>query len=351
MSFDIDIRKSFGSFELNSRVKSEGGIVGLLGASGCGKSMTLQCIAGVIKPDKGHIIVNDRVLFDSDSGIDLVPQKRRVGFLFQNYALFPNMTVEQNINCGLLGIKDDSLNKEIRKERVAEMINKMRLEGLEKQKPAQLSGGQQQRVALGRILIGKPDIIMMDEPMSALDNYLQEKLRMELVEYLRDYNKDTIIVSHDRNEAYEMCDSIAVMDKGEILVKDETKKVFAAPGCRVAATLTGCKNIADAEKISDREIYVPSWGVTLKTEETVKDGLCAIGIRAHHFYSDKEENSYPVRITEVVEQPFEWVAKFRYEGQDQESEPVWWRISKNEPFDPETDHLGVCGRDILPLYF
>ena len=132
--------------------------------------MTLRCIAGIIRPDKGRIVLNGRVLFDSEAKIDLPPQKRKVGYLFQNYALFDNMTVEQNIACGISSEK----NRAERKKQVAAMIERMQLTGLEKNKPHQLSGGQQQRVALARILIGKPEIILLDEPFSALDSYLPE---------------------------------------------------------------------------------------------------------------------------------------------------------------------------------
>ena len=168
MSVNVDIKKRLGDFHLQINFEAADIVHGLLGASGCGKSMTLRCIAGVVTPDRGHIEVNGRVLFDSEKRINLTPQQRKVGLLFQNYALFPNMTVEGNLLAALRGQE-----RETAKKKVAEMIRRFRLEGLERHKPSQLSGGQQQRTALARILLTEPEILMLDEPLSALDSYLR----------------------------------------------------------------------------------------------------------------------------------------------------------------------------------
>ena len=169
MSLEVNIEKKLDGFTLRAAFTAGNTSTVLLGASGCGKSMTLRCIAGIVKPDCGRIVLDGRVLFDSAQHIDLPPQQRGVGLLFQNYALFPNMTVEQNIRCGLKAEKDPTA----RRAACAEMLRAMRLEPLAKRCPAQLSGGQQQRAALARILVGKPRILMLDEPFSALDSYLR----------------------------------------------------------------------------------------------------------------------------------------------------------------------------------
>ena len=156
MSLEVNITKKLDGFTLHANFAARSTATAILGASGCGKSMTLRCIAGIVKPDAGRIVLDDRVLFDSAQHIDLPPQQRGVGLLFQNYALFPNMTVEQNVLCGLKAEKD----KAARKARCAEMLQAMRLESLAKRYPAQLSGGQQQRTALARILVGRPKILM-----------------------------------------------------------------------------------------------------------------------------------------------------------------------------------------------
>ena len=170
MSLEVNIEKKLDGFTLRAAFSAGNIPTALLGASGCGKSMTLRCIAGIVKPDKGRIVLDGRVLFDSEQHIDLPPQQRGAGLLFQNYALFPNMTVEQNILCGLKAEKD----RAARQARCAELLRAMRLEPLAKRYPAQLSGGQQQRTALARILAGRPRILMLDEPFSALDSYLRE---------------------------------------------------------------------------------------------------------------------------------------------------------------------------------
>ena len=145
MAVSVDIEKKLHGFTLKVKLESDGSPMGILGASGSGKSMTLRCIAGIQTPDSGRIVVNDKVLFDSEKKINLKPQERKVGYLFQNYALFPTMTVEKNIACGYRG------DKKHLKAKVADYIERYQLNGLEKRYPGQLSGGQQQRVALARI--------------------------------------------------------------------------------------------------------------------------------------------------------------------------------------------------------
>ena len=166
MSLFVDIRKKLKGFSLNVSFETNGDYLGVLGSSGSGKSMTLKCIAGIETPDEGLIILNGKVLFDSKKKINLKPQERNIGYLFQNYALFPNMTVEKNIGIGLKGSKYEKNRK------INEIIEAFHLQGLEKKYPRQLSGGQQQRVALARCIIYKPDVLMLDEPFSALDTYL-----------------------------------------------------------------------------------------------------------------------------------------------------------------------------------
>ena len=176
MSLIVDIHRTLGAFTLDVTFEAENGVTCLLGASGCGKSFTLKCIAGIEKPDSGHIELDGVVLYDSEKHINLPPQERQVGYLFQNYALFPNMTVRQNILCGLHREK----NRAEKAQKLSEMLKLMQLEGLENHRPAQLSGGQQQRVALARILVNEPRMRMLDEPFSALDAHLRDSLKIEL---------------------------------------------------------------------------------------------------------------------------------------------------------------------------
>ena len=221
MALLVDIEKTLGSFHLQVQLEAGDEVLGLCGNSGCGKSLTLRCIAGVENPDRGRIILNGVTLFDSEKHINLSPQKRRTGLLFQNYALFPNMTVRQNIRAGTLR---DQQTEEERSRKVSELMESFGLSELSGHYPRQLSGGQQQRTALARILVSEPQILMLDEPFSALDSELKFHLEAEVREVIRRFGKTVILVSHDRGEAYRLSDRIAMMCDGrteKILSKEE----------------------------------------------------------------------------------------------------------------------------------
>ncbi|MBR0207906.1 MAG: ATP-binding cassette domain-containing protein [Oscillospiraceae bacterium] len=346
MSLHVDIRKRLGSFTLDAAFTAERGIISLLGASGCGKSMTLKCIAGIEKPDEGVIELDGRMLFDSSKGINLPPQARRVGYLFQNYALFPNMTVRQNILCGLNREKD----RAVKEKRLREIVKMMQLEGLEGRKPAQLSGGQQQRVALARILVNDPQILLLDEPFSALDGHLRDSLKVEMRDLLERFGREVLMVTHDRNEAYNMSREIAVMDAGRLLTIKPTKALFADPGSVQAAILTGCKNIARARKLDEHLVEVPEWDIRLETKQRVGDGLCAVGLRAHYFNPSAAQNRFPVRFVEEMEEPFETIIHFRYASQSESSPAVWWRLAKDKKPPQFPAELGIAAANILLLY-
>ena len=192
MSLLVDVSKDYGKFQLNVHFEHNQGILGMLGASGSGKSLTLKLISGILTPDRGKIILDNRVLYDSERKINLPPKKRKVGYLFQNYALFPNMTVEKNILCGLHWEKD----KRRKREKMQSVIELLRIKELLKKYPAQLSGGQQQRTALARILVSEPELLLLDEPFSALDSYLRDQLQIQFLEILIVFDKEVILVSH-----------------------------------------------------------------------------------------------------------------------------------------------------------
>ncbi len=346
MSLIVDIRKRLSSFTLDVSFEAENGITSLLGSSGSGKSMTLKCIAGIERPDEGHIELDGVVLFDSAGGVNLSPQKRRVGYLFQNYALFPNMTVRQNLMCGLCREKERS----VREARLKEMLRMLQLEDLESCRPARLSGGQQQRVALGRILLSDPRLLLLDEPFSALDGHLRDALKLSLRDRLVDYGREVLMVTHDRTEAYNMSREIAVMERGVIIAKKPTKELFADPGSVSAAILTGCKNISAARKIDEYTVEVPAWGVRLQTAQEVREGLTAIGIRAHYFNVSAPANGFPVVYCEEMEEPFETIIQFRFASQRPDSDKIWWRLPKDRRPSVFPGELGIAPANILLLY-
>ena len=348
MSLYVDIKKDLGGFRLSVKFEAKDGVMGILGPSGCGKSMTLRCIAGVERPDEGRIVLDGVTLFDSEQRINLKPQQRRVGYLFQNYALFPNMTVRQNILCGAKWEKD----KAKREELLARYIELMQLSGLEGHYPAQLSGGQQQRVALARILVNQPKLLMLDEPFSALDTHLREKLLVEMKGILERFGGVSIAVTHSRDEAYDLCDTIALMEDGRIHTLKPTKELFADPGTKAGASMTGCKNFSRARKTGEYEVEALDWGVGFTTAKPVRDDVAYIGIRAHYFSPNTKQNSHPVKLLGKIEEPFEDIIRFRYAAQPEGSPDLWWRLPKQ--FRPQNVTegyvLGTSGANVLLLY-
>lgn len=228
MSLSVDIRKSLGSFDLNVSFEAGNETLGLLGASGCGKSMTLRCIAGVEKPDSGRIVVNDRVMFDSDRGINLPARERKTALLFQNFQLFPNMTVEKNIAAGIG--KDISTDERAR--RIRHQLERFQLAGLEKRYPAFLSGGQQQRVALARVLAVEPQVLLLDEPFGALDAQVREELRQWIKRLHRELGFTGVFVTHDQEEAMQVADRVVVMHNGRIEQADKPAEIWEHPKTR-----------------------------------------------------------------------------------------------------------------------
>ena len=346
MSLLVDIRKDFGSFCLSVTFEAENGVMGILGESGSGKSMTLKCIAGIVKPDSGKIILDGVTLFDSERHVNLKPQQRHVGYLFQNYALFPNMTVRQNILCGMHAMK----GRTEREMLFAKMLRAMQIEELAARYPAELSGGQQQRVALARILVSKPKLLLLDEPFSALDFHIREKLMMEMKEILKDFGGISIAVTHNRNEAYDLCDSIGLVNQGRMLTHNQTKALFADPGSIACARMTGCKNIAPAVKVGDHEVEVPDWGIHLVTGTPVRDDIVAVGIRAHYFHPRCMDNRFAVSMTKRMEEPFEVVQAFRFAGQREGTPDIWWRVPKSMIGPDGAPYLGIAPGNIHLLY-
>ena len=315
MSLEVQIRKQLASFPLDVAftVEDSHEILALLGASGCGKSMTLRCIAGLEKPDSGRIVLNGRVLFDSDAGIDLSPQERHVGYLFQSYALFPTMSVIANVKAGIA-----SGTRREKEEKARKLLCGLHLEGTEGLKPAQLSGGQQQRVAIARILASDPELLLLDEPFSALDGYLRWQLEMELSDLLHSFPGGTIFVSHNRDEVYRLCDTVSVIARGRSDPKISIKELFAAPQSLAAALISGCKNISKAELVRREDgralVSCTDWGLSLWTTLPVPEHLTHVGIRAHYFeiagtdrvaqMSGKEENCFSCPVARVIDSTF-----------------------------------------------
>ncbi len=320
MKLDVYIRKNLRDFVLEVEFSVRDEIFALLGASGSGKSMTLKIIAGIEKPDEGRITLNGRTLFDSAKKINLPPQVRRVGYLFQNYALFPNMTVAENILFAAIGTRDEKLFK------LKENLARFKLDGLENSYPHELSGGQAQRVAFARVLASHAELLLLDEPFSALDSHLKWQLERELNEVLKIYGA-AILVSHDRAEVFRLADRVSVINAGKIEALGTKHEIFQRPPTKAAALLTGCQNISAAKKISDDKIFAEDWQLTLSAKK-IPDDLKFIGIHAHALESCSEagENIFPFEIIGVVEEPLNFTVTVRAA---ENALPLRWQVDKN----------------------
>ena len=335
MSLYVDIEKTLGSFHLKVKLEAADETLALLGASGCGKSLTLKCIAGIETPDKGKILVDDVVLFDSEKKINLSPQQRRTGLMLQNYALFPNMTVLQNIRTGA----NRETDKKKREAAVTAVLESFGLTELKNRLPHQLSGGQQQRVALARILVSNPRILLLDEPFSALDSHLRFKLEREVRQVIRKFGKTVVLVSHDRDEVFRMSDSIAIMDSGKIEATGTKADVFLNPGTRKGAILTGCKNLSVIEVLEKGKIRAMDWDIALEVPR-IPEGVTAVGIRMHDIRPGPGKNSYRCRVVEEIENPFSYTIMLK-PTQGKGTGLIGWEMDKDTWKQIRSEEIGI----------
>lgn len=341
MSLEVDIRKRFSSFTLDVSFAADNETLGFLGASGCGKSLTMRCIAGIETPDEGRIVVNDRVFFDSDARINLTPQERKTALLFQSYMLFPNMTVEGNVAAGI----GKDVGKAERACIVEAELKRFGLQGFEKRYPAQLSGGQQQRVALARMLAARPGILMLDEPFSALDSHLKGVLEQNLVSLFDAYDGTILYVSHDIDEALRFCDRIAVVEAGRIVEVGTGDDLVNRPQSLAGVKLSGCKNATSAIRLDAHRVHLPKWGIEVTTSQEVPLDVTHFGVRA--FYLERAEgpgeNAFRVRVDRVSDARFDRTVLLGFLDRDEREAPtveadedemkylhqhLFWRVDK-----------------------
>jgi len=335
----LKIFKPLSGFALDVGFDISPEVLGILGASGSGKSMTLRCIAGLETPSSGKIVVNGKVLFDSAQGINVPSKDRRIGFLFQNYALFPHLSVAQNVAFGL-----QHLSESEQELRVKEQLISVQMSGLENRYPHELSGGQQQRVALARAIAPSPDLLLLDEPFSALDTHLRSQLERELMQTLANYRGITLFVSHNLEEVYRVCKNLLVLAEGRPIAFDTKENIFDRPGNFTVALLTGCKNFSAAKPISVTVVEAIDWGCTLTVVEPIPKSLVSVGIRAHQlsFVSGCDrENTFACWIASTVETPHRVTLYLKLHSPPNHSQDYHlqaevfkekWRAMKDNPF-------------------
>ena len=296
----VEIQKQLPGFLLDVAFHTGQTPLGLLGASGAGKSLILRCIAGLSSPDRGRIVLNGKVLFDSERGINLPPRERACGFLFQNYALFPHLTIAENIAFGM------PTGKQIReiKQEVERQLLAVDLSEMGDRYPRELSGGQQQRVALARAKASKPDIMLLDEPFSSLDTYLRDKQSKILRNNLIRYQGVTLFITHNLEEAYRVCPNLLIVDQGLVIAHGRKQDIFEHPHNFRSAQLTGCKNFSLIEIMDKHRIKAIDWNCILEVIEPVTSLVEYVGIRAHQLiFTDKEDevNTFPCWLATISE--------------------------------------------------
>ena len=313
----------------------------ILGPGRCGKTVLLNMIAGLEKPVDGSLFLDGEEIHGSDE---------RIGMVFQKLALMPWKTVMENVEFGL---KMKGVPKAQRRETAQKYINLVGLQGFEKSYPSQLSGGQQQRAALARMLASRPALILLDEPFSALDAYLKEQLLLELLELLKDYSGDVILVTHSRDEAYKICPELMIVREGRQMEKGSTRALFQNPEYLETARMTGCKNLLKARKCGPNKMELTELGIRLVSEQPVLDDVRYAGIRAHYFYVPadpaKEVNLLHPLDFQETEAPFEINVIFHTKAG---APGIWWKLEKetwNSLGRKMPPALALAPKDVLPL--
>ncbi len=305
----VDIEKQLGTFTLKTALTAQRETLGILGGSGSGKSMTLRCIAGVETPTQGRIVLNGQTLFDAEKRINLPSSKRKVSLVFQNYALFPHMTVAQNVAFGLYHLPKNKRVQRVRQQLAWVQLHESDAPGeisFAARYPHQLSGGQQQRVALARALATEPEALLLDEPFSALDTYLRSQMERQLLEILSTYRGVTLFVTHNLEEVYRVCETLMVMSGGKPIAYGSKHQIFEHPQTVRVAQLTGCKNFSRAVVLPGTNLVeATDWGITLQALEAIPDRLTDVGIRAHQISitTEPDDQTYRCWLATTSETP------------------------------------------------
>lgn len=301
VSLSVQILKKLDEYTLNVKLETAGERTALLGASGSGRTAALRCIAGFDTPDRGRIVLNDRVLFDSEKRINLSPRRRHIGFLFPDYALFPHMTVRQNLLAAA-----QTLPQEKRAAAVNEALRSFRLEAEEARFPGELSGVERRRAALARMLLTEPEALLLDEPFAAIDAHLRWQAELELSELLRGYDGDVLLSTSDRGEACRLCETVSVFSNGNAGRKTEVRELLYDPGTVSAAQVSGCENFSRIRRVDPMHVRCLSWGVTLRTSEPVENAVTYVGVHASSFHiaAGGEPNRFDARVMRVIEDAF-----------------------------------------------
>lgn len=337
----VSLAKPLHSFHLNITFSLDAEqTLAILGASGSGKSMTLRMLAGLVKPETGYISLNGKVLLDTAHRLNLPPRKRRIGYVFQNYALFPHLTVAANIAYGI----SRQYSREVRRNKVEALLQEIHLEKDAYRYPSQLSGGQQQRVALARALAAEPDLLLLDEPLSALNEELRSELENLVLRFRQTHNVPYILVTHNLEEAYRLCDRLLLLDQGKLLQYGEKDQMLRSPTSPEVARKLGAKNLWKGQVLpgspEHSRVYVPALQKELLISTPLKESHIWIGIRPvdivlHSGPEPGLPNNFPVQLTRQIRgvRTHTLFARFLVEGNRQQG-PV---AKANVPMEIEVE--------------
>lgn len=325
MALEVQIEKKLPEFMLQAAFRADSTPLSILGPSGAGKTMLLRCLSGLAIPNRGRIALGGDVFFDSERHVNLPARARRLGLLFQHFALFPHRTVAENISFGLAGLEASDQQK-----RVRDLIERTHAKGLEQRFPRELSGGEQQRVALARALAIEPRALLLDEPLSALDTHLRSQIEALLQETFSSGDRPTLLVTHNIEEAYRLGAQLMVLSRGKIVALGPKEEIFRHPPTREVAQLTGCKNFSRACAIEGGKIEAIDWGCSLRVTQKIERPPAYVGIRAHHIdYAESawglaegsasQENSFPCWLAKTSETPFRITLYLRMHKPPQDS--------------------------------
>jgi ABC-type sulfate/molybdate transport systems ATPase subunit len=336
---EVQIAKKLADFNLDVSFTAGDAPLSILGASGAGKSMLLRCVAGLERPDRGRVVVNERVLFDSERMVNLPARQRRMGMLFQHYGLFPHYTVKENIAFGL-----HDLPVEERERRVAALMERTHIVELGDRYPRQISGGEQQRAALARALAIEPEALLLDEPLSALDTHLRSQMEAELQNTFEQFARPSLLVTHNIEEAYRLGEQLLVLDRGKVAALGAKDEIFRRPPSLEVARLTGCKNSSRARTVDERTVEAIDWSCRLRVAQPVMAEAAYVGIRAHHIRFVENDpvssgaNVFPCWLVRASETPFRVTLYLRlqqppdgsggYHLQAEVTKEEWQRLSE-----------------------
>lgn len=357
MMLEVEIEKRLADFALEARFTADRAPLSVLGASGAGKTMLLRSIAGLEDPDRGRITLNGRTLFDSARGVRIPARERRVGILFQNYALLPHRTVAENIAFGI-----ERLPGNEKQEKVTSLLERTHLEGLGNRYPRELSGGEQQRTAMARALAIEPEALLLDEPLSALDTHLRSRMEAQLQQTFADYRRPALVVTHNIEEAYRLGERLLVLSRGRMAAFGAKEEVFRRPPSVEVARLTGCKNFSRARSVSENMVEALDWNCQLRVSPAPTHTVAHIGMRAHYieFLESTEgepagRNVFPGWLARSSETPFRVTLYLRFHHPPHDADDFHvqaevtkekWREIRDRPF---PWHVRFAPESVMPL--